>query len=113
MLILIIILVITGIVLNRGFRVAKNKKRFLIIICIVFGVISLPVSVPWGRVGFNTIRCGHAPVVGRNFAAAYGYRLPSSHSYAGDVNLFTSKFFCSQQEAERAGYHDSTLELTP
>ncbi len=113
LLILILILVVAGTILVKGYRNTKNKKRFRVIACIIFATLTLPVSLPWALIGFNTLRCGHAPVIGSSFAAGYSYRLPSSHSYTGDVNIFTNAFFCSQQEAENAGYHKSTLELTP
>ncbi|MEV5709264.1 hypothetical protein [Actinoallomurus sp. NPDC052274] len=63
-----------------------------------------PVSSGMARYPLYVIRCGHLPVVGTTFAAAYSYTVPASREYM--VTPFHEHFFCSSEEAAAAGFHE-------
>lgn len=70
----------------------------------VLVVLALFYGIGSGYVGYGMayIRCGKQPVIATNFAAAYSYVLPGEKSYSPDV---FSRYYCSQAEAEKAGFH--------
>ena len=76
---------------------------------VLLAVVTLPWSSQAAALGFYWARCGHAPIVGDNFAASYEYYLPSDGAYwdhaIGIVPLFRpSAYWCTEQEA-KLGYH--------
>jgi hypothetical protein len=52
----------------------------------------------------HVIRCGGLPVVASEFAAAMSYSTPRDGEYA--VTPLDSELFCTEQQAEAAGYHN-------
>lgn len=67
--------------------------------------LAVPFASPMARYPLHVFRCGHLPVVGTTFAAAYTYTTPGSPTYA--VTPLDDHFFCSREEAEAAGFSES------
>jgi hypothetical protein len=87
----------------------QRRKRLKVILLVTAAVILLVVGVVTGVLPFllNTVKCGKPPVVASRFAAAYSYKVPGDPGYG--PGLFNYDFFCSKEEAERAGFHHDTL----
>jgi len=73
-----------------------------VVILLVVGILSgvLPFAL-------NTVTCGKLPVIASTFAASYSYKVPGDPGYG--PGLFNYVFFCSKEEAERAGFHHDTF----
>jgi hypothetical protein len=67
----------------------------------------VPLASGMARYPLHIIRCGHLPLVGTTFAAAYSYTVPGSPEYM--VTPFHDRFFCSREEASAAGFHESPI----
>ncbi len=83
------------------------KKTGLIVIItfiiLMYGLGSNAFAYSWG-----VIRCGHLPVESGNLMSS-SYTLPGEKGYG--LNSFASYQYCTQQEAESAGYHRDTVTL--
>lgn len=66
-----------------------------------------PFASTMARYPLYIIRCGHPPLVGTTFAAAYTYKEPGSPAYA--VTPLDDRLFCTVEEATAAGFHESPL----
>lgn len=92
---------------NRLDQIKLSKKTVAIII------ISIVLLVLGTVTGINNyfiayFRCGaKAPIAATNFAASWSYRLPGERGYG--PHPFNNKYYCTQAEAEQAGYRHSTL----
>ncbi|HUZ87715.1 MAG TPA: hypothetical protein VNF26_12275 [Candidatus Baltobacterales bacterium] len=78
-------------------------------LAIVFVLITLPWSSQAAALDFYSAKCGHLPIVGDSFAAAYEYYLPSDQGYWNQAFsivpfLGPSAYWCTEKEA-RFGYH--------
>ncbi len=90
--------------------VAKNHKKLYI--WSIGAVITIPVilfsifllfALQIPQYSYYYVKCGSQPVKVINYASqTYGYVTPSSPSYR-ETKLFISGFYCSEQEAIRAG----------
>jgi len=72
-------------------------------------LITLPWSSQAAPLAFYTAQCGHLPIVGDDFAAAYEYYLPSdqgywNHAFSIVPFLGPSAYWCTEKEA-KLGYH--------
>jgi hypothetical protein len=63
----------------------------------------VPGVYPYARYPLYYVRCGGPPVIASAFAADHVYRMPGSEGY--EVHPFVTRYFCSSEEAEEAGYH--------
>lgn len=70
-------------------------------------LLVVPLASGMARYPIHIVRCGHLPLVGTTFAAAYSYTVPGSPSYM--VTPFGDRFFCSRAEASAAGFHESPI----
>ncbi len=76
----------------------------------LFVLITLPWSSQAMAIAFYSAKCGHLPIVGDNFAAAYEYYLPGDGAYwdhAFSIVPFfgPSGYWCTEKEAKFFGYH--------
>ncbi|SDT58745.1 hypothetical protein [Actinoplanes derwentensis] len=62
----------------------------------------VPGLAPYSRYHFYRLKCGGEPVIATDFAAARSYRLPGQGL---PVNPFDTEFFCTEAEAQDAGFH--------
>ena len=87
----------------------KRTNRLKTILLVTAAVVLLVVGMLSGVLPFllNTVSCGKLPLVASRFAAAYSYKVPGDPGYG--PGLFNYDFFCSQEEAERAGFHHDTF----
>lgn len=70
----------------------------------IVGIIN-PFTGPQLRYPYVVFYCGQRPVVATGFMATHSYKTPDLKSY--NVNMF-SKFYCTEQEAQAAGYQKTT-----
>ena len=75
----------------------------------LFVLVTLPWSSQVAALAYNWARCGHLPIVGDNFAAAYEYYLPSdggywNHAFSLIPFFGPSAYWCTEEEAQ-FGYH--------
>ena len=63
----------------------------------------LPVVSPYAWYPIHHLRCGGPPVIATRFAAAYVYLVPGDPGYR--VDPLVTDFFCTEDEAQRAGFH--------
>jgi len=75
----------------------------------VFYIASLfvPLISPYMQFPLHIVRCGKLPIAGSNFSAAYSYYTPDSDYYK--ITAFTNRYFCSEAEAQAAGYRKSVF----
>lgn len=66
-----------------------------------------PFASTMARYPLHIVRCGHPPLVGTTFAAAFTYREPGDPSYA--VTPLDDRLFCTAAEAAAAGFRRSPL----
>jgi hypothetical protein len=71
----------------------------------------VPWVYPYTRYPVYFVKCGGAPVVATDFAAAYSYDRPGDKYYG--IDPFVSEYFCTAAEAEAAGYHHNALNNAP
>jgi hypothetical protein len=101
-----------GLLLWLGPLVAAGRRRprstWLFGVAVVWallaaGPVLLVDVVPQGAFLATWIRCGREPAIASNFAAGDWYDLPGDMDYG--PTLFSSGFYCTAADAERAGYH--------
>lgn len=73
------------------------------VIVYLLGLV-FPFASGMARYPLHVIRCGGPPLVGTTFAAAHTYKAPGNPSYA--VTPLDDRFFCTREEAARAGFHE-------
>jgi hypothetical protein len=88
---------------------ARRRVAFRIGVTALLLLITLPWSSQAGALAYHTVQCGHLPIVGDNFAAAYDYYLPGDGAYWDHafsiIPLFgPSAYWCTEKEA-KLGYH--------
>lgn len=90
-------------------RAHVRKARLMAAVLVALYLTSLftPVVAPYARYPLYVVKCGARPIVASDFAAAYSYRRPGDDGYR--VDIFTSDFFCTETEAERAGFTHNVL----
>lgn len=89
---------------------AKTRKGWLIAaipIALYLTALFVPFIAPFARYPIYFIKCGGRPVVATDFAAAYTYRVPGSDDYG--VDSLVTDFFCTEAEAQSAGFSPSDL----
>ncbi len=83
--------------------VGINIKRVAIGVTLaVVALLSLNYVTGIGSYAYMYARCGHQPVVASRFAAGNEYILPSQSGYG--PNMF-SEYYCTEAEANAAGFH--------
>jgi hypothetical protein len=111
------VIVVDGIALIAGF-VAIVVLPPLLTRSIVWGAVIALAAAPvyvagvvvgsiWARYLVAWARCGHRPAVATDFAASYMYMVPGDPNYGPHV--FDSRYPCSAEAAEAAGYHRTSL----
>jgi hypothetical protein len=83
-----------------------NKKTIIITASILLLIIVGMVS---GQIGYLIAyaKCGTAPINATKFAASWSYFLPGELGYG--PSPYNSGYFCTQTDAEAAGYHHNPL----
>ena len=83
----------------------KHKKLFIRtawILGIILALWVYPFTRSYIEYPFHFVRCGfQAPIIGTAFAGSPRYRLPSDENYRIG---WGTEFFCSEQEAQQAGF---------
>ena len=64
----------------------------------------VPLVSPFTRYPLYVIKCGGRPIAARTFAAGYSYRVPSDKKHY-KIDSLTDRYFCTEAEAEAAGFH--------
>jgi hypothetical protein len=87
----------------------RRRTAFQVGLAAFLVLITLPWSSQAAALALHSAQCGHLPIVGDNFAAAYEYYLPSDGGYwdhAFSIVPFfgPSGYWCTEKEA-RSGYH--------
>lgn len=84
-----------------------NNKKVIIITSLV--LLLLIIGVVSGQISYMTayVKCGTAPINATKFAASRSYFLPGEQGYG--PSPYNSAYFCTQTEAEEAGYRHSPL----
>ena len=92
------------ILVMKALKLKPKNVAVTIIIFFVCYVISLqvPFISPFTKFPLYIAKCGKLPVMASKFAAGYYYILPSSRSYG--VNAVMDSYFCSEDEAKKAGF---------
>src|SRR5947209_8728649 len=97
----------TGSVPGSG---SKVKRRFVWTAGIIIGVYTLSLCVPiissYTKFPLYVIKCGKVPIAATDFAAASSYDTLGSKYYS---LFFVNRYFCSEVEAQEAGYHRNPL----
>lgn len=94
-------------------RGSRRRRVFQVGIAAVLLVVTLPWSSQAAALAYNWARCGHLPIVGDNFAAAYEYYLPGdggywNHAFSVIPFFGPSGYWCSEKEAQ-FGYHHAVF----
>jgi hypothetical protein len=89
---------------------ARRRTAFKVGLTALVILITLPWSSQAAALAFHSTQCGHLPIVGDNFAAAYEYYLPSDGGYwdhAFSIVPFfgPSGYWCTEKEARFAYHH--------
>lgn len=93
--------------MNKKTKIPKKRfdiRKSKIIPVTILVVAGLLFASGSGYLGYGLafVRCGgHQPVIASNFAAAHSYILPGEKFYSPSV---FSEYFCTQIEAEKAGF---------
>ena len=82
-------------------------RAFISIGIVYLASLFTPLIDTMARYPLYVVKCGGAPVVVTDFAAAHTYRVAGDEGYA--VTPLDSGFFCTAREAERLRYHHSPL----
>lgn len=101
---------------NNKKSIKKNSWSKKKIVGVVSGsivglyVLSLfvPFISPFSWYPIYFAKCGKQPVVASDFAAGDTYDVPGDKNY--NVDIFTSRFFCTEAEAQAAWYHHNPLD---
>jgi len=88
----------------------RHRRAFQVGIAALLVLITLPWSSQAAALAFHSVQCGHLPIVGDNFAAAYEYYLPSDGGYWDHAFSFIpffgpSGYWCTEKEAQFAYHH--------
>ena len=88
---------------------SRRRPAVWIGLAAVLVLLTLPWSSQAAALAYYSARCGHLPIVGDNFAAAFEYYLPGDGAYwdhAFSIVPFfgPSAYWCTENEA-RFGYH--------
>ncbi|MDH6464881.1 hypothetical protein M2302_005082 [Micromonospora sp. A200] len=90
-----------------GARVRKAWLIAAVPVALYFVSLFTPFMAPYSRYPLYMVKCGGQPIVAWDFAASYTYKRPGDDGYG--VDILTSDFFCTEAEAERAGFRRSEL----
>jgi hypothetical protein len=91
----------------------KNGKQrrwlgVLAILLILYGVsLFVPLISPFSRYPLFVIYCRKLPIEASNFAASNSYSLPGDRTYR--IDPFIDNYFCTEKQAQAAGFHRSPL----
>jgi len=90
-------------------RVSRRRTAVWIGLAALFVLITLPWSSQAAALAYYSADCGHLPIVGDNFAAAYDYYLPTdggywNHAFSIVPFFGPSAYWCTEKEA-KFGYH--------
>jgi hypothetical protein len=82
---------------------ARNKWHIAIAVLVGLYIVSLftPFIWPFTRYPYYLIKCGGYPISTSNFAAGSGYEIPSE---GYNVTPVVNHYFCTEQQAQAAGY---------
>jgi len=93
----------------------SRKNVYLLIagmaIVVILAVICVVLSLRPTEFEIAKEKCGENPVIASSFAASWSYDLPGDKYYnpRGGMGI---EFFCSESEAQAAGYRHSPLNNT-
>ncbi|GAA0927290.1 hypothetical protein GCM10009560_29780 [Nonomuraea longicatena] len=105
-LVLFMLAYLAGLILLALLRFRPDWLRALVAAVAVYAIVSVtPLVDTMARYPYHVVRCGGLPVVASGFAAAMSYDVPGDEYYA--VTPFDGPFFCTEKEAEAAGFHHS------
>lgn len=81
------------------------RVLFVTLITMVVYLLTLvtPFIYPFARFPVYVVTCGKLPVIADNFAASHSYNIPGDNGYI--VTPLTGDYFCSEDDAKRAGFH--------
>lgn len=91
---------------NQPLKLSRSARVLLVtLVTMVVYLLALvtPYVYPFARFPAYVVSCGKLPVIADKFAASYSYRIPGDNGYV--VTPLTSEYFCSEDEAIRAGFH--------
>lgn len=96
--------------ISNWLRKHRWLKRTVIIVVIVY-IASLftPFLSGYTQFPLYLIKCWGLPVEATRFAAGYTYELPSDKGYNRGL-MFVTDYFCSEKNAQTAGFHRDPLE---
>jgi len=76
----------------------RSGLRHTLIFAVIYSLLLFaPITSPYARLPLFTLWCRGLPIPATDFGNTY--------SDAFHVTLFDNHFFCSEQEAQEAGYH--------
>ncbi|MBW6433820.1 hypothetical protein KZ829_08740 [Actinoplanes hulinensis] len=67
----------------------------------------IPGIAPFARYPLYVVKCGGRPIIATTFAAANSYWVPGDPGYT--VHFFVDDYFCTETEAQAAGYRRRAL----
>lgn len=86
----------------------RYRKPLIIastIVAIYVILLFIPGIAPYAQYPLYLVKCGGMPIAASNFAAGYDYQRPGDAGY--EITPFTNRYFCTEGEAQAAGYHPS------
>lgn len=88
---------------HKGTEKRPRSDRWVLIFWIAIALIALNLLTGIFSYGFMMARCGHPPITASTFASDYHYYTPGQVGYG--PSILHDKYFCSTEEAERAGFN--------
>ena len=89
---------------------ARPSRRWWLALGLLTGyavACFVPYLAPFARYPVYYLKCGGQPIIATDFAAAYSYQVPGDDLYGADI--FTSAYFCTEEQAQAAGYRRGSL----
>ena len=88
-------------------KIRTHKIVWIVGTLLTLYIVSLflPFVSAYTRYHLYVVKCGGLPIEASSFAAGYSYTIPGSRGYR--VDIFSNHYFCTEQEAQAAGYHKS------
>jgi hypothetical protein len=85
---------------------SRNRKwpAVLAILLVLYGIsLFVPLISPFSRYPLFVVYCRRLPIVANNFAGGRTYTLPSDSRFY-KVDPFTDYYFCTEKDAQVAGF---------
>ena len=97
---------------NKTKNRESRKNAYLLVagmaFVVILAVVCVALSLRPNEFEIAKEKCGENPVIASSFAASWSYDLPGDKSYNPRGGMGT-EFFCSESEAQAAGYQHSPL----